>query len=55
MDEEPKLSDKDLYYVICKVEFPDENSATTVSKGLPNLEQFAKLQHGDDVVQHITT
>ena len=44
MAEEPDSSESDLYCVICKVEFPDEKSATTLTKGLPNLEQFAKLK-----------
>ena len=55
MAEELESSESDLYCVIFKVEFPDKKSATTVTKGLPNLEEFAKLQNRDDVVQHITT
>ena len=55
MAEELESSESDLYCVIFKVEFPDKKSTTTVTKGLPNLEEFAKLQNRDDVVQHITT
>ena len=54
MAEELESSESDLYCVIFKGEFPDEKSATTVTKGLPNLEELAKLQNRDDVVQHIT-
>ena len=55
MGEEPESSENDLYYIICRFKFPEKKSATTVTKGLPNLEQFAKLQNRDYVVQHITT
>ena len=55
MAEEPESCQSDLYCVICKVEFPDKKRATTLTKGLLNLEQLAKLQNRDDVVQHITT
>ena len=55
MAEEPESSESDLSCVISKVEFSDEKSATTVAKRIPNLEQFAKLRNGDDVVHHITT
>ena len=55
MGEEPESSESNLYCLICKVELPDKKTATTVTKGLPNLEQFAKLQNRDDVLQHIAT
>ena len=55
MAEEPESLESNLYCVICKVEFPDEKSATTVTKGLPNLEKFPRFRNRDDVVQYITT
>ena len=55
MAEEPESSESDLSCVISKVEFSDEKTATTVAKGIPNLEKFAKLQNRDNVVHHITT